>query len=712
MKNAEDPIFDDEETGSQPVEFSTLSNADQDHSQDLNLNELYSMLGESSSLENDQTEVEISTASETTSAEAVNDDSSVLDELEAMYSGLDSSNEENDSLSVMDELEAMYGDSDVSIINEAESVSKNDDESDSTSVSIMEELEAMYGSFSKSTTNDESALINNHEPVAESVPALAELEALLGDSIESANDVESSEAFSDSNYEHLFENQDSVLDELQNLLQKSIEELGASADDHSMDAKYPSRNELKTLLEDKLSQLMMISDGSESFSFDDGGSVLDELNALMKETGSDTSASDSYLSSTQSDDLSGDEDGSISDEIDEYISSISSSYEDTPGDEFESLLSGTAETMESEVAQDVLTISTVDEKTDGDLAQEPEVASVSSESDSASSVLEQLEEMLAETTEPGNDEISDDIKAVEGDFIIKHELSDLSGKAKEEAPDEIKVEAISELNEKERAADAHKSRLIEQSLRKEIYLSDKSESTKSLPLWGGVSITAVVVGVLVLWNLFGQGNEQLELAENVVPPVSQPLSEKIATSESSAKTDDITEVDNIHDLLASIETSRYETKPSYDYESYEKPVQPYIDESLNNGESVSSVETDVSQLEQPVQPIAPVTSELSAEPVLKETFVDDVKGKAHDIWSINLMSYYNEPPRASELEFLKVAGIPYKVEKVIVNGEDWYRVFVSKSSEFRIAKEYADMLGSRYGIKGIWISKNKHEGSE
>ena len=706
MKNAEDPIFDDEETGSQSVESSALSNADQNHSQDLNLNELYSMLGESSSLENDQTEVEISMMSETTSDEAVNDDSSVLDELEAMYSGLDSSNEENDSLSVMDELEVMHDNSDVSIINDAENVSKNDDESDSASVSIMEELEAMYGSFSKSSTNDESSSINNHEPVAESVSALTELEALLGDSIESADDIESSEVFSNSNYEHLFENQDSVLDELQNLLQKSIEELDASADDHSMDAKYPSRNELKTLLEDKLSQLM-ISDGSESFSFDEGGSMLDGLNALMKETGSDISASDSYLSSTQSDDLSGDVDASISDEIDEYISSISSSYEDTPGDEFESLLSGTAETMESEVAQDVSSISTVDEKTDSDLAQEPDVASVSAESDSALNVLEQLEEMMAETTEPENDEISDDIKTVESDFVIKHELSDLSGKAKEEAPDEIKVEAISELNEKEQAADAHKSRLIQQSLRKEIYLLDKTENNKLLSLWGVLLITAVVVGVLVLWNLFGQGNEQFELAENVVPPVSQPLSEKIATSEFSEKSDDIAEVDNIHDLLASLETSRYETKPSYDYESYEKLDQPYVDESLNNGESVSSVETDVSQMEQSVQSIAAVTSELSAEPVLQEPIVEDVIAKAQNIWSINLMSYYNKPPRASELEFLKVAGIPYKVEKVIVNGEDWYRVLVSKSSEYRVAKEYAETLKKRLGIKKIWISKNQ-----
>ena len=473
-----------------------------------------------------------------------------------------------------------------------------------------------------------------------------------------------------------------------------------------MDAKYPSRNELKTLLEDKLSQLI-ISDVSESFSFDEGGSMLDGLNALMKETGSDTSASDSYLSSTQSDDLSGDVDASISDEIDEYISSISSSYEDTPGDEFESLLSGTAETMESEVAQDVSSISTVDEKTDSDLAQEPDVASVSAESDSALNVLEQLEEMMAETTEPENDEISDDIKTVESDFVIKHELSDLSGKAKEEAPDEIKVEAISELNEKEQAADAHKSRLIQQSLRKEIYLLDKTENNKLLSLWGVLLITAVVVGVLVLWNLFGQGNEQFELAENVVPPVSQPLSEKIATSEFSEKSDDIAEVDNIHDLLASLETSRYETKPSYDYESYEKLDQPYVDESLNNGESVPSVETDVSQMEQSVQSIAAVTSELSAEPVLQEPIVEDVIAKAQNIWSINLMSYYNKPPRASELEFLKVAGIPYKVEKVIVNGEDWYRVLVSKSSEYRVAKEYAETLKKRLGIKKIWISKNQ-----
>ncbi len=687
MKNAEDHIFDDGEAGLQSVESSVLTNADQDQGQDLNLDELYSMLGESSASESDQSEVEVSMDSETTSAEAVNDESSVLDELEAMYSGLDSSNEESDSISIMDELEAMHGDSDASIIDEA----------DSTSVSVMEELEAMYGSFSKSTDNDESSSINDHESAAESVSTLDELEALLGNSIEPANDTESSDTFLDSNYEHLFENRRSVLDELQNLLQSSIEELSDSADSHSMDVEYPSRNELKTLLEEKLSQLMMISNDSESVSFDEASSVLDELNALMKETGGDTSASNSYLSSSPSDDLSADKDDSMSDDIDEYISSITSTSEDSQGDdvassvldEFESLLSGTVETTGSEVAQ------------------EPEVGSVSAETDSTVDVLEQLEEMLAETVEPENDDISDEVKAVEDDFVIKPELTDLSGKDKEETSDEIKVAETFELNEKERAAAAHKNRLIQQSLREETYLSDETESTKSLPIWG-ILVIAVVVSVFVFWNLYGEGKDQVELASDIASPVSQPSLETITTADIPEKSDDITGVDNINDLLASIEASKGEQKPSYDYESDETPVQSYVDESLSTEESDSEVEMEVSPIEPSAEPMTPVTSEQVIEPVVIEPFVEDVKTKAGTIWSVHLMSYYNQAPPANELEFLNVAEIPYKVEKVIINGGDWYRVLVNKTSEYRIAKQYAELLKKRLGIKKIWISKSQN----
>ncbi|MCK4704168.1 MAG: hypothetical protein KAT90_01695, partial [Gammaproteobacteria bacterium] len=85
-------------------------------------------------------------------------------------------------------------------------------------------------------------------------------------------------------------------------------------------------------------------------------------------------------------------------------------------------------------------------------------------------------------------------------------------------------------------------------------------------------------------------------------------------------------------------------------------------------------------------------------------------GDRHYRWSVHLFAYYNKPPMASELEFLKVVGVPYKIKKAIVHGKLWYRVQVDKNSEFHVAKKYAVMLGKKYGIKGIWISK--HQGAD
>lgn len=749
MKKAEDTIFEDEGTGVPSDESSILSNADEDQSQDLNLDELYSLLGESSSSDSHQAETEAFTEVEAALVEPMSSDISVLDELQSMYSDLDSSSDENDSVSVMDELEAMYGDSAGSVIN--------NDESDADSVSIMEELEAMYGSFSESASDDENSSKNNHEPVTESVSVLAELEALLADTGEAgietplaaaASDSHEeaigeetgfSETSSSSDYEHLFENRRSVLDELQNLLQSSIEELEASADNNTgasmsvLGVEYPSRNELKTLLEDKLSQLMMVSDGSGSFDFDEGQSVLDELNALMEATGSGTSASNLYLSANKPDDSVDDKDVSASDEIDEYISSITPTSENIASDdgassvldELESMLSGTAEAIDSEMVPDDLSISTdaangnddsvlsesaayLDELSEFmkvesiDSMQAPGVGTVSVESGGASDVLEQLEEMLAETVEQKNDEISENRIDIDNDndFALQQESTDLPGKSKDDTLEEIKLEEVPELKEKIQPVEADQNRLKQKSISEEIYSLEESESNKGLPLWLGL-IAVVVVGVLVLWNFSGSGEEQAKLAESVTPAETGALLVKTSTPDEPA------EIESISDLLARLEATRYEQKSSYDYETYEQPVQPDVDEPLSDEGSDSSVDMDVSQLEQQAQSIVPVIPELTLEAILNEPSGGDLTAKAGNIWSVHLMAYYNEPPHASELKFLADEGIPYKIEKVKVNDGDWYRVLVKKSSEYNLAKEYAEMLANRLGIKDIWISKTQ-----
>lgn len=76
-------------------------------------------------------------------------------------------------------------------------------------------------------------------------------------------------------------------------------------------------------------------------------------------------------------------------------------------------------------------------------------------------------------------------------------------------------------------------------------------------------------------------------------------------------------------------------------------------------------------------------------------------------WSVYLSSYYGNPPPASELEYLDKADIPYVIKKVSLKGDDWYRVVVIETTDYKTAEGYAEALKTRLDITKVGISKNK-----
>jgi len=79
-------------------------------------------------------------------------------------------------------------------------------------------------------------------------------------------------------------------------------------------------------------------------------------------------------------------------------------------------------------------------------------------------------------------------------------------------------------------------------------------------------------------------------------------------------------------------------------------------------------------------------------------------GIDNNTWIVHLSAYYGKPPPDIELEYLRDAAIPYEVVEVILSGKVWYRVLVSGFMEYGDAKEYAEKMKNRFGIKKIWIS--------
>ena len=210
--------------------------------------------------------------------------------------------------------------------------------------------------------------------------------------------------------------------------------------------------------------------------------------------------------------------------------------------------------------------------------------------------------------------------------------------------------------------------------------SDTPEPKKRFLVVGLLLLVAVIAGIIVFWNLFSSGDETSDRlqpdqnisAENIVPAEPELLSEPTPVSEPES--------------LSEPELSLEENSVSV---------------------SVSEVETDVSPMEQPVQLITPDSSESISSESSNESV--DVTEEMSNVWSLYLYSYYNKPPEDSDLESLNALGIPYEIIRAIVNNELWYRVQLYKHSEYRVAKEHADMLGNKYGIKGIWINRSKSE---
>lgn len=800
MSTAENYILEDEKVDLSRDEASLVSANDQGESSDLD--EIYSYLAESSSSASGDPETEIS----------------MLDEMP-----------------FSEEVEDVAG-----------------------SVSVLEELEAMYGSSDEPVTDESDTSVNIEESLAESVlddlsdgdSVLKELEALLGSSVQSNTDSTASES------------RRSVLDELRILIQSSIDELKATDDGKlalsliSTEWEFPTREELKDLLESKLHQLMLDTDSPFSSGLADGASVLDELSTLLGETGSDTETFNTYISSPEEDVLAEAEDNETAEQGEKSILPAESVTEG-----FENLLSGLIDTECSEVLQDDLRIS----DHDGSVAVETDAPSVMEEleayygaladhentepqdvdtgysleekendatsdaSDSTSSALEQLETMLRETTGSEDGETSENIETADDDLSVQ-QLSSV----------------IPITNEKDKDKDTRKTsdrgRPVEVKTYSRIQavpvegtdLSIEKVNNKRLPKVGILFVAVAVIGVITIWNY---PEEKGALKNNLQMTQRQFKEESVAVntaSETSLRTKDESvspaEIDNIDDLLASIESSGYEKKSLYEGEiddSYERPVQSNVDEALDdraiipqseieasqlepaevsheiedsrvlesisqqveyqqdkNEKSISSLEESVGllsdrmieaessisrlqlalekseqsvpvkaveptvndsdqknklhdknekdigllnkrvidaessisnlqhsieQTEQfkPVQSVTSIASKMNATHQTKDE-VSKLNDQSYNIWSVHLFSYYGKPPPSSELEFLDIAGVPYQIEKAMVNNGVWYRVLVNNSTEYRAAKQYAKMLKNRLAIKKIWISKKQY----
>ena len=126
--------------------------------------------------------------------------------------------------------------------------------------------------------------------------------------------------------------------------------------------------------------------------------------------------------------------------------------------------------------------------------------------------------------------------------------------------------------------------------------------------------------------------------------------------------------------------------------------------------SISKLQHAVEKHEQlePIQSVSSIAAKMKADHSSKQVTGNLKDQTYYTIWSVHLMSFYGKPPPASELGFLDIAGVPYKIKKTIVKGGIWYRVLVNNSSEYSAAREYAEMLKKRLGIKKIWISKSEH----
>ena len=800
MSTAENYILEDEEVDLSRDEASLVSANDQSECSDLD--EIYSYLAESSSSASGDPETEIS----------------MLDEMP-----------------FSEEVEDVAG-----------------------SVSVLEELEAMYGSSDEPVTDESAPSVNIEEPLAESVlddlsdgdSVLKELEALLGSSVQSIADSVASES------------RRSVLDELQSLIQSSIDELKTTDDVKtglllsSTEWEFPTREELRDLLESKLHLLMLDTDSPFSSGLSDGASVLDELSSLLGETGSDTETFNTYISSPEEDVLAEAENSETAEQGDAGILPAESVTEG-----FENLMSGLIDTECSEVLQDDLRIS----DHDGSVAVETDAPSVMEEleayygaladhentepqdvdtgysleekendatsdgSDSTSSALEQLETMLSETAGSGDDETSEKIKTVDDDLIVQQVASPLSA-----ADEADKDKDTRKLNDMGRPVEAKTDSQRQTPSVEGVSFSAETENNKRLPKVGMLLVVVAVTGVITMWNL---PDEKDALNNNLQITQSQFAEESVAVKtglepllRTNAEPVPPAEIDNIDDLLASIESSGYEKKSLYEDESndsFEKPVQSNAIEALNNGAIISKAENDESQMEppevsnetednrviesisqqveylqdkneksmgsleesvgllsermieaessisrlqhaldkseqsatvqsvvatvndgeqinqkhdeneknigllnkrvidaestiskiqhtieqaeqlEPVQSVTTIASKMNALHQSKEP-ASKLNHQTYNIWSVHLFSYYGKPPPAGELEFLDIAGVPYQIEKAIVNDGVWYRVLVNNSAEYRVAKQYAKMLKKRLSIKKIWISKKQY----
>ncbi|MCK4709170.1 MAG: hypothetical protein KAU21_11185, partial [Gammaproteobacteria bacterium] len=130
---------------------------------------------------------------------------------------------------------------------------------------------------------------------------------------------------------------------------------------------------------------------------------------------------------------------------------------------------------------------------------------------------------------------------------------------------------------------------------------------------------------------------------------------------------------------------------------------------IDTESSISKLQLAVEKYKQlgPVQSVSSIASKMNTA-YSSKLAAGELTDQTYTIWSVHLLSFYGKPPPVGELDFLDDAGVPYKIKRTIVKGGVWYRVLVNNSSEYSLAKEYAEMLKARLGIKEIWLSKKQY----
>jgi len=678
------------------------------------IDELHQHLGEVFTLEANDSEAMINTENESSLVEDENA-VSALDELEELFSRSTESTDTEVSLETLEQYSA---------------------EEDVSSMSALDELRAYLGD----TTQDDAGDIETD--------SVSTLEYSFGSRRSVLDELQ-----------NLLQ---SCINELKTDANSAIGDTPVFTD-----VVYPSRDELQNLLETILSQLMLFSESPIAMSTSDSVSVLDELKKFMHETGdedTDVYSAEASIVSAELDSLFTDDTFNIMNEKEagEYDASsmsentgIDDTVSDSIIDELNLLLgdssseifdNSTTSISDGSPVLNELAAYMVELSGDKTSIEETGADSIDTELVGASNTLEELEAMLNEINISGNDEISDNIKVSENNFSYKNETGQSFTDTKEE-----KVEDNNELYSKVQTVEVVTGKVetdkeaVNTSV-ENINLLHEQDNNNRIPIAGLLFVTVLAVGVYGIWSLLDTGDGIKNRSEKPQTTFDRVLEERPGTVISA-------EADSIYDLLAKTETgsytpvSRYEDEP-LNIESTEADIENKVTQKLHeenasekseaepkyltslhveklqqeNRKSLNQLNRRMTEAEKSIARlqvekttanqrditthVSPMSSKAPEKPVQKVS-ATEVQGKGDNLWSVHLSSYYGKPPSASELEYLKNAGISYEIKKAVVNEEVWYRVIVDEFSEYEKAKEYSDDIKMSVSRNDIWINKSQ-----